>query len=201
MYVMGENPVLADPDCGRVAEALSHLDFLVVQDIFLSETAALADVVLPVAGFGERDGTQTSAERRVQRVRKAQEPVGGAKPDWQVICDIAARLGFAEQFTYADTAAIFREIAAVTAQYARHGLRKARPARGPAVALPLARSFRAPRSCTGAVQYAGWERDFHSCPVYPAPGSTRCGVPVLPQQREGDLALALGLDDAPVPDA
>jgi formate dehydrogenase major subunit len=118
LYVMGENPVLADPDCGKIAEAFSHLDFLVVQDIFLSETAALADVVLPVAGFGERDGTQTSAERRVQRVRKAQEPVGEAKPDWQILCDIAARLGFAEQFTYPDTAAIFLEIARVTPQYA-----------------------------------------------------------------------------------
>jgi formate dehydrogenase major subunit len=118
MYVMGENPVLADPGCGNVPEALSNLDFLVVQDIFLSETAALADVVFPVAGFGERDGTQTSAERRVQRIRKAQEPGGEAKPDWQILCDIAARLGFGKQFTYADTAAIFREIASVTPQYA-----------------------------------------------------------------------------------
>jgi formate dehydrogenase major subunit len=118
MYVMGENPVLADPDCHQTAEALSHLDFLVVQDIFLSETATLADVVLPVAGFGERNGTQTSAERRVQRVRKAQEPVGEAKPDWQILCGIASRLGFAKQFSYTDTAAIFREIASVTPHYA-----------------------------------------------------------------------------------
>ena len=118
MYVMGENPVLADPGCGNVPEALRHLDFLVVQDIFLSETAALADVVFPVAGFGERDGTQTSAERRVQRVRKAQDPVGEAKPDWKILCDIAARLGFEKQFSYADSDAIFREIASVTPQYA-----------------------------------------------------------------------------------
>ena len=118
MYVMGENPVLADPDCRKTAAAFANLEFLVVQEIFLSETAALADVVLPVASFGERDGTQTSAERRVQRVRKAQEPAGSARPDWQVLCALAARLGFEKQFAYKDPEAVFREIASVTPQYA-----------------------------------------------------------------------------------
>ncbi len=117
MYVLGENPLLSEPDLNRAKKALENLDFLVVQDIFLSETAELADVVLPAACYAEEDGTQTSTERRVQRLRKALEAPGEARADWQIICELAKLLGYGEQFSYLNEAAIFEEIAAVTPQY------------------------------------------------------------------------------------
>ncbi|MDI6889534.1 MAG: formate dehydrogenase subunit alpha [Thermodesulfovibrionales bacterium] len=94
MYIMGENPVLSDPDINRTIEALKRLDFLAVQDIFMTETAELADVVLPAACFAEKDGTFTNTERRVQRVRKAVEPPGEAKEDSWIIIELANRLGY-----------------------------------------------------------------------------------------------------------
>ncbi|AEG16486.1 formate dehydrogenase, alpha subunit [Desulfofundulus kuznetsovii DSM 6115] len=115
MYIMGENPVLSDPDADHVVHALEKLDFLVVQDIFLSETARLADVVLPAASFAEKDGTFTNTERRVQRVRKAIEPLGEAKPDWQIICLVATAMGYPMQ--YGSPAEIMEEIARLTPSY------------------------------------------------------------------------------------
>jgi formate dehydrogenase alpha subunit len=94
VYVMGENPMMSDPDVNYVKEALENVDFLVVQDIFLSETAQLADVVLPAASFAEKNGTLTNSERRVQLWRKAIDPVGESRPDWEIICDIATRMGY-----------------------------------------------------------------------------------------------------------
>lgn len=93
MFIMGENPLISDPNLKHVEKALKKLDFLVVQDIFLSETAEFADVVLPGASFAEKDGTFTSTERRVQRIRKAVEPPGEARADWEIIIDLANRLG------------------------------------------------------------------------------------------------------------
>lgn len=115
MYIMGENPVLSDPDADHVIHALDKLDFLVVQDIFLTETARLADVVLPAASFAEKDGTFTNTERRVQRVRKAIEPVGEAKPDWQIICAVARAMGY--PMDYESPAQIMEEIARLTPSY------------------------------------------------------------------------------------
>jgi len=92
MYVVGENPALSDANVAHVRKALESLDFLVVQDIFFTETAALADVVLPAASFAEKDGTFTNTERRVQRVRKAIDPPGQARADWEIFCDLAKRL-------------------------------------------------------------------------------------------------------------
>ncbi len=115
LYVMGENPMLSDPDSSHVEGALKKLDLLIVQDIFLSETAQLADVVLPAAAFAEKEGTFTNTERRVQRVRKALEPPGKAHGDWQIICDLARRMGY--EMSYAGVAAIQDEIAAVTPIY------------------------------------------------------------------------------------
>jgi len=112
---MGENPMLSDPDSSHVEGALKKLDLLIVQDIFLSETAQLADVVLPAAAFAEKEGTFTNTERRVQRVRKALEPPGKAHGDWQIICDLARRMGY--EMSYAGVAAIQDEIAAVTPIY------------------------------------------------------------------------------------
>jgi formate dehydrogenase major subunit len=95
LYVMGENPCLSEPDIRRVKAGLSALDFLVVQDIFLTETAELADVVLPAACFAEKDGLFTNTERRVQKVRRALPPPGEAREDWQILRDIAVALGAA----------------------------------------------------------------------------------------------------------
>jgi formate dehydrogenase alpha subunit len=115
LFVLGENPVLTDPNGNQVREELKHLDLLVVQDIFLSETAELAHVVLPGVSFAEKDGTYTNTERRVQRVRKAIEPIGDARPDWQILCDLASRLG--TPMAYESPAAIMEEIASLTPSY------------------------------------------------------------------------------------
>ncbi len=116
LYIIGENPAVSDADLGHVEMSLRALDFLVVQDIFLSETARLAHVVLPSACFAEKEGTFTNTERRVQRVRKAVEPPGEARPDWQILCDLASRLG--RPFAFTDERAIFEEIRRVTPSYA-----------------------------------------------------------------------------------
>jgi formate dehydrogenase alpha subunit len=115
LYIMGENPMLSDPDVNHVEESLRNLDFLVVQDIFLTETAELADVVLPAAGFAEREGTFTNTERRVQRLRRAVPAPGESRADWTIICDLARRMGY--QMAYADVAAIQDEIARLTPIY------------------------------------------------------------------------------------
>ena len=120
LYIMGENPMIADPDITQVAHALDNLEFLVVQDVFLTETAEKAHVVLPAACFAERDGTQTNTERRVQRVRKAQEPVGEAKVDWKILAEIAAALGYEKQFAWETSEDVFKEIALLTPSY--HGM-------------------------------------------------------------------------------
>lgn len=94
MYIMGENPVLSDPDMKHTIKALKNLDFLIVQDIFLTGTAELADVVLPAACFAEKDGTFTNTARMVQRVRKAVEPPGEAKADSSIIIELSNRMGY-----------------------------------------------------------------------------------------------------------
>jgi len=115
LYIVGENPMLSDPDINHVREGLERLDFLVVQDVFLSETAQLADVVLPACSFAEKDGTFTNTERRVQRVRKAVEPPGQAREDWRILCDVAQRMGYA--MAYPDASAIQHESASLTPIY------------------------------------------------------------------------------------
>jgi formate dehydrogenase alpha subunit len=117
MYIMGENPVVSDPDSSHVVEALKSLEFLVVQDIFLSETAALADVVLPATSSLEKDGTFTNTERRVQRIRKALEPVGDSMPDWMILCTLAGRMGWEGQFCYDDPGQIMSEVARLSPSY------------------------------------------------------------------------------------
>lgn len=116
MYIVGENPILSEPDSSKVEEALKKLDFLVVQDIFLTETAKLADVVLPAGTFAEKNGTFTNTERRVQRIRKAIEPIGESKPDWWITCEIAKKLG-AKGFDFENTSQIMEEIACLTPIY------------------------------------------------------------------------------------
>jgi formate dehydrogenase alpha subunit len=116
IYLMGENPSLSDPDASHVREALERLEMFIVQDIFLSETAQLADVVLPATSFAEKDGTFTNTERRVQRVRKAIEPVGGSRPDWWITCQLAQRMG-AKGFDFDSPEQIMEEISSVTPSY------------------------------------------------------------------------------------
>ena len=115
LFILGENPLLTDPNANKVKEELKRLDLLVVQDIFLSETAELAHVVLPGVSFAEKDGTFTNTERRVQQVRKAIEPLGNARPDWEIICDLSTRLGY--PMRYSSPQQIMEEIASLTPSY------------------------------------------------------------------------------------
>jgi formate dehydrogenase alpha subunit len=115
LYIFGENPVVSDPDSLHLIKALKALDFLVVQDIFLTETAQLADVVLPGASFAEKEGTFSNTERRVQRVRQAIPPIGQSKADWQIIADLATRMGLPMKYEKAED--IFEEIRSVTPSY------------------------------------------------------------------------------------
>ncbi len=120
MYITGENPLLSEPDLHRAEESFRKLEFLVVQDIFLHETAQIADVVLPATSFAEKDGTFTNSERRVQRVRRAVAPRGESRPDWEIICDLGRRLSrrlgldTKDQFTYNHPGEIFQEMARLT---------------------------------------------------------------------------------------
>ena len=116
MYMMGENPFLSDPNINKVRKALSNLEFLVVQDIFLTETAEFADVILPATSFPEKEGTYTNTDRRVQLGRKALEPPGQARLDGQIICEISTRMGYPMHYNSAEE--IFREIASLTPSYA-----------------------------------------------------------------------------------
>jgi len=116
MYIMGENPVLSDPDQGHIESALANLRFLLVQDIFFSETARRADIVLPAASFAEKEGTFTNSERLVQRVRSAISPPGSARTDLDVLADLAGRLG--SDWGQCTPSGIMEEIASLTPSYA-----------------------------------------------------------------------------------
>jgi formate dehydrogenase alpha subunit len=115
MLIVGENPMVSDPDLKHARKSLQRLDFLVVQDIFMTETAQLAHVVLPSASFAEKDGTFTNTERKVQRVRKAVSSPGEAMEDWRIICDLSNRMGY--PMSYESPKAIFEEIARLTPSY------------------------------------------------------------------------------------
>ncbi len=115
LYIMGENPMLSDPNISHVESALSSLDLLVCQDIFLNETGRMADVVLPGVSFAEKDGTFTNTERRVHLVRKALDPPGESRQDWQILMAVAARLG--TTWSYESPSEIMEEIAGLTPQY------------------------------------------------------------------------------------
>jgi len=115
LYIMGENPMMSDPDLNHVEHALKNCEFLVVQDIFLTETAALADVVLPGCTFAEKDGTFTNTERRVQRIRKAIPCVGESKADFEILSEVMAALGYENSFHTAEE--VFAEMATVTPSY------------------------------------------------------------------------------------
>jgi len=117
LYVMGENPMVSDADLNHAQHCLEKAEFLVVQDIFLTETAQLAHVVLPGTAFVEKDGTFSGTDRRVQRVRKAVEPPGEARADWEIICALAKKMG-ASGFDFASPQDVMVEIAKLTPSYA-----------------------------------------------------------------------------------
>lgn len=115
LYIMGENPVISDPDQKHIIEALEKTEFTVVQDIFFNDTAEYADVVLPAACFAEKEGTFTNTERRVQKIEKAVEPPGDSWPDWKIIAEISKRVGY--DMDYNNTEEIMAEIAEVSPIY------------------------------------------------------------------------------------
>ncbi|HEY2319785.1 MAG TPA: formate dehydrogenase subunit alpha [Solirubrobacteraceae bacterium] len=115
MYMMGENPFLSDPNINKVRKALSALDFLAVQDIFLTETAEFADVILPASSYLEKDGSYTNTDRRVQRGRKVLDPPGQARVDWEIIQDISNRVGY--EMNYSSAEEIFDELVSLMPNY------------------------------------------------------------------------------------
>jgi predicted molibdopterin-dependent oxidoreductase YjgC len=92
MFVLGENPIMSEPNQGHTRHSLEQLEFLVCQDIFINETGEMADVILPATSFAEKDGTFTNSDRRIQRVRTAVPPVGSSRADWDILCDLGRRI-------------------------------------------------------------------------------------------------------------
>jgi formate dehydrogenase alpha subunit len=116
MYLVGENPLLTEANANHVQEALEKIEFLVVQDLFMSETAAYADVILPASSYAEKDGTFTNTERRVQRVRQAIPSVGDSKPDWWIVVQLGRRMSN-HGFDFNSPQEIMEEINRVTPIY------------------------------------------------------------------------------------
>jgi assimilatory nitrate reductase catalytic subunit len=114
LWIMGTNPAVSMPDAGRVRAALKTCDFVVVSDITHTDTTRFADVLLPAAGWGEKDGTVTNSERRISRQRPFAAAPGSARADWSIICDVARRMGHGAVFDYAGPSDIFREHAALS---------------------------------------------------------------------------------------
>jgi predicted molibdopterin-dependent oxidoreductase YjgC len=143
LYIVGEDPVMSDPDSNHIRKCLEQVDFLVLQEIFPSETYRYADVLLPGVSFAEKTGTFTNTERRVQMVRQAIPPLGEARPDWQIISALAQRLlkgrhDFSEApraaWDYSSTEEIMNEISALTPSYG--GISHARLEKGERLQWP-----------------------------------------------------------------
>jgi predicted molibdopterin-dependent oxidoreductase YjgC len=127
---MGENPMMSEPNLNVTRHHMENLEFLVAQDLFINESGAFADAILPAASWAEKEGTFTNTDRRVQRVRKAIEPRGQSRPDWEVICDLAKRIEQrlnwpnSVRWEYRDPSEIMEEVAGVVPEYA--GIRYSR---------------------------------------------------------------------------
>jgi predicted molibdopterin-dependent oxidoreductase YjgC len=115
LYIFGEDPLISLPNLERLKNGLHQLEFLVVQDLFMTHIGSYAQVILPGVSFAEKDGTFTSMERRVQRVRKAISPVGDSRPDWKILCDISTKMGY--PMGYQSPAEIMDEIASIVPIY------------------------------------------------------------------------------------
>ncbi len=123
LYIMGENPMMTEPNLNETRRHMEQLEFLVAQDLFINESAAFADVFLPAAPFAEKDGTFTNTDRRVQRVRAAQPPRGLSRPDSDIISDLALRLEArlkrpTAKWNYSHPSEILREMASINPDYA-----------------------------------------------------------------------------------
>ena len=196
MYMLGENPFLSDPNINKVRKALSALDFLVVQDIFLTETAEFADVILPATSYLEKDGTYTNTDRRVQLGRKVLDPPGQARLDWEIVQDIARRIGL--DWNYGSPREVFDEMVALMPSYRNLQLRQPRADRQ---ALPERRPGahrRHRRHVRRAVQHRRRAGPPGARAVAAGQGAARRGVPVRAQHRPAAGALAHRLDDPPV---
>jgi anaerobic selenocysteine-containing dehydrogenase len=157
LYIFGEDPMVTDPDTGHVRKALENLDFLVVQELFMTETAKFAHVVLPGMSYAEKEGTFTNTERRVQRVRKAVQLAGDMRLDTDIFYDVMNRMGYACQAK--DAAGIMDEIASSrrpSRASATRGWTRAKPCSGPATIR-----------ITAAPAYCMWIRSRAHRPVLP----------------------------------
>ena len=183
MYMMGENPFLSDPNVNKVRKALAALEFLVVQDIFLTETAEFADVVLPATSFLEKDGTYTNTDRRVQIGRKVLDPPGEARPDWEIICEIANRIGLPMEYESAERGV--RRDGRARPAYAGLDYDNLGPG-GQALSQPGPGALRRHR---GALRRVVRDRRRQGAPrarrVDAGEGAARRGVPVRAQHRAG----------------
>jgi len=145
LYILGEDPVMSDPDSNHIRHCLESCDLIILQEIFPSETSVYADVLLPGVSFAEKSGTFTNTERRVQMVRQAIDPLGDARPDWQITSELARRVltlgsrkindGSHASWEYTDTSEIMAEIAALTPSYA--GISHERLERGERLQWPV----------------------------------------------------------------
>ena len=175
LYIMGENPVLSDADSAHVVKALEQLEFLVVQDIFLTETAKLAHVVLPASSYAERDGTYTNTERRVQLTEPIVEPPGEARRDWEIICDLAGALGY--PMRYASTAAVSEEMRMLTPSYA--GISYARLNAGEQLHWPCPSEDHAGTPILHAEKFTRGQGQFHAVEYQAADEETDASYPVV----------------------
>jgi len=186
IFILGENPVLTDPDSSHVRRSLSAAEFIVLQEIFPSETSAYADVLLPGASFAERGGTFTNTERRVQLFRPAITPRGECRPDWLILCELARRI-MARQgrqpavphagWDYAGPAAIMSEIAAVTPTYA--GVSHERLERGERLQWPVAGPDHAGTPILHVGQFTRGKGQFHAVDHLPAAELPDAEYPLL----------------------
>ncbi len=175
LYIMGENPILSDADVTHVEEALRNLEFLVVQDIFLTETAKLADVVLPASSYAERDGTYTNTERQVQLTTPVVRPPGQARRDWEIICEIATAVGY--PMSYASTAEISDEMRRLTPSYA--GISHARLAAGERLHWPCPAEDHAGTPILHDGKFARGLGQFHPVEYKPADEETDASYPIV----------------------
>ena len=175
MYIMGENPMLSDADIAHVGKSLEALDFLVVQDIFLTETAQLADVVLPASSYAERDGTYTNTERRVQLTAPVVRPPGQARRDWEIICDLATAVG--HPMHYASTSEINDEMRALTPSYT--GISHARLAAGTNLHWPCPADDHSGTPILHSTTFTRGLGQFHAVEWAPADEETDASFPVV----------------------
>ena len=193
MYIMGENPAMSDPDVEHARRALAKLEHLVVQDVFLTETANFADVILPASAWPEKTGTVTNTNRQVQMGRKAVEPPGEAREDWRIIVDMANRLGLDWDYdhpreVFSEMKMSMRSLHHITWERLEHESSVTYPCLGPDdPGQPVVFGDGFPRR--------GGARQVHPGAGDAAGGGARSGVPVRADHRAAARALAHRLDD------